>query len=146
MRVSCCRIAVFVLLLGGLVFCGFCIAGDKAARAKYGASPHSDSGDCSLCHVSSVEALRGWFVFDSTKRKLKDGPVEVCKKCHGLGFGHATGKRPVVNHAELPLSDDGTINCATTCHNMHIRAEDPKQTFYHLRLPFDFLCISCHDT
>lgn len=144
MRLSCLA-TVLTSLLVLLVSGGICVARDLKASAKYGVSPHSDAGDCSLCHVASVDKLRGWFVFASTKRELKDGHVEVCRKCHGSDFGHGIGREPVVNHLELPLADDGTITCATTCHSMHIHAEDPKQTFYHLRLPADSLCISCHD-
>lgn len=138
-------IAFLATVSGALLFAGICGAGDSLARAKYGESPHSSNGDCSLCHVIPVEKLHSWFVFTSTKRQLKGGPVEVCQKCHGSGFGHATGRRTSQNHSKLPLNDDDTITCATTCHQMHIRAEDPKQTFYHLRLPVDSLCISCHD-
>lgn len=134
-------------MLFGVVISGeLCASGDQKARAKYGASPHSDAGDCTLCHVAPLKTLRGWFVFGSTKRQLKDDLVEVCKKCHGSGFGHAVGKKTPLNHEGLPLAGDGTVTCATTCHNMHIRTEDQKQQFYHLRLPFDSLCISCHDT
>lgn len=140
-----CLLVFLMTVSGVLLSIGFCDAGDVAARAKYGESPHSGSGDCSLCHVVPAEELSSWFVFTSTKRQLKGGPVEVCQKCHGSGFGHATGRRPAQNHANLPLEDDNTITCAKTCHNMHIRAEDPKQTFYNLRLPVDSLCISCHD-
>ena len=144
MRLSC-PVVVLTTWLGVLASGGFCAAGDNIARTKYGVSPHSDSGDCTLCHAFPAEKLRSWFALGSTKRKLKDGPVEVCKKCHGLDFGHGIGRCTAVNHAKLPLADDGTITCATTCHSMHIRTEDPKQTFLHLRLPFDSLCISCHD-
>lgn len=133
------------LLLGLLPFAAVCHAGDPAARAKYGNSPHSDSGDCTLCHVAPPEKLRSWFAFASTKREMRDGPVEVCRKCHGSGFGHATGSTPAVNHTALPLAADGTITCATTCHQMHIHTDDPQQTFYRLRLPADSLCLSCHD-
>lgn len=132
--------------MGLFVSGGPCAADDLKARAKYGASPHSDSGDCGLCHVASAEILRSWFVFGSTKRKLTRNPVEVCSKCHGMEFGHGIGRKPSVNHASLPLAGDGTITCATTCHSMHIRSDDSKQTFYHLRQPVDSLCISCHDT
>jgi len=133
------------LLLGLLPLAAVCHAGDPAARAKYGNSPHSDSGDCTLCHVARLEKLRSWFAFASTKREMRDGPVEVCQKCHGSGFGHATGSATAVNNAALPLAVDGTITCATTCHQMHIHTDDPQQTFYRLRLPADSLCLSCHD-
>lgn len=120
-------------------------AADLNARAKFGSSPHTDSGDCTICHVYPAETLRGWFVLGSTKRLLKDDLVEVCSKCHGSGFGHAIGKKTTINHSGLPLNGKSEITCATTCHNMHVKSEDQKQTFYHLRLPFDALCVSCHD-
>ena len=121
------------------------VAGDPKALATFGPSPHSESSDCSVCHIAPAEKLRSWFVFVSTKKQLKNDLNEVCQHCHGSNFGHATGKKTSVNHAGLPLAGDGTVTCATTCHNMHIRSEDQKQQFYHLRLPIDSLCISCHD-
>lgn len=140
-----CFIAVIAFLSAMLISDGRCVAADIAARAKFGASPHSDNGDCTICHVYTAETLRGWFVLGSTKRQLKDDLVVVCSKCHGSDFGHAIGKKTTVNHSGLPLNGKGEITCAITCHNMHIRTEDQKQTFYHLRLPFDALCVSCHD-
>lgn len=144
MKLSC-MIAILVTLSGVLFSVGCCDAGDKNARAKYGKSPHSNHGDCNLCHLVTAEKLRSWFVFGSTKRRLREGPVEVCRKCHGSEFGHATGRRTAVNTAKLPLAVDDTVTCAMTCHDMHINTEDSKQTFYHLRLPVDSLCTSCHD-
>lgn len=138
-------IAVVSLALTAPPFAALCGAADPAARAKYGASPHSDNGDCTLCHVAAPEKLRSWFVFASTKREMKGGPVQVCQTCHGSGFGHATGRTTTINRAKLPLAPDGTITCATTCHQMHIHSDDPQQTFYRLRLPADSLCLSCHD-
>lgn len=119
-------------------------------------SPHSDSGDCSICHVAPADKLRGWFVFGSTKRELKENLNQICQQCHtvqietsegglGVGVGHATGKRPSVNHQNLPLAPDGTITCATTCHNMHVISDDKHQQLKHLRIPANSLCISCHD-
>lgn len=118
-------------------------------------SPHSDSGDCSICHVASVDTLRGWFVFGSTKRELNDDLNHICQKCHSvqinspgglaIGIGHATGKKPSVNHQNLPLAPDGTITCATTCHDMHVKSDDKHQQSKHLRVPAKSLCISCHD-
>lgn len=133
--------AVIIFFCGTLVF-----AADKAAREKYGPSPHKSEGDCTVCHVYPPEKLKSWFVLASTKRKLKADPVELCVRCHGSGFGHAIGKKTLVNHSALPLDSHGRITCATTCHDMHVRTDDQKQNFYHLRMPFDSLCISCHDS
>lgn len=118
-------------------------------------SPHSRAGACAVCHVAPEDALRGWFVFGSTKREMKDDLNQLCLKCHtikslppgslGVTTGHATGKKPAANRENLPLSSDGTINCATTCHNMHLTSNDSHQQRMHLRLPADSLCMSCHD-
>jgi hypothetical protein len=138
---------IAIIILGStLLFSNeCCVAADKDASVKFGASPHNDNGDCTICHVYPAETLRSWFVFGSTKRQLKDDLVEVCRKCHGSGFGHAIGKKTAVNHSRLPLDGKGEITCAITCHDMHVQTEDQKQKFYHLRLPFDALCVSCHD-
>ncbi|MBI5482949.1 MAG: cytochrome C [Deltaproteobacteria bacterium] len=119
------------------------------------AGPHSDSGDCSICHVAPADKLRSWFALGSTKRELKHDLIKLCTNCHtvkpdeangiAVGVGHATDKKPETNHQNLPLSNDGTINCATTCHNMHVTADDRRQQKQHLRLPVNSLCIACHD-
>lgn len=118
-------------------------------------NPHSDSGDCSVCHVASADKLRSWFAFASTKREMKDGSDQMCLQCHTIkpvpedslwvGIGHATGKKPAVNKSNLPLSAAGTITCATTCHNMHGVSDDRQQQIKHLRLPVNSLCKSCHN-
>lgn len=119
-------------------------------------SPHSETGDCAICHVAPVNKLRGWFVFGSTKREMKEDLNQLCLKCHaieplpegslGVGTGHAAGKKPAVNHQNLPLASDGTITCATTCHNMHITSDERQLQLKHLRLPVNSMCNSCHDT
>lgn len=118
-------------------------------------NPHSDSGDCSLCHVASPGKLRSWFAFASTKREMKDDPDRICLQCHtiaptpegslGVGIGHATGKKPAVNKRNFPLSSAGTITCATTCHNMHVTSDNGHQQSKHLRSPVNDLCVSCHN-
>lgn len=139
-------ISTLVLFLSVTV----CVAEDVRA------SPHSDAGDCTICHVAPVNKLRGWFVSGSTKRELKENPNQLCQQCHtieptheggtlGVGFGHATGKKSAINRDNLPLASDGTITCATTCHNMHVTSDDRQQQLKHLRLPVNSLCVSCHD-
>ncbi len=82
----------------------------------------------------------------SNKQSLRADLVAVCRKCHGVGFGHGVGKKPDMNRESLPLGTDGTITCAITCHNMHLKdATDWHQKRYHLRLPIGKLCISCHN-
>lgn len=117
-------------------------------------SPHSDAGDCAICHVAPEGKLRGWFVFGSTKREMKADLNQLCLRCHtvepthaggffGVGIGHATGKKPAVNHENLPLASDGTITCAITCHNVHVTSDD--RQLKRLRLPVNSLCMSCHN-
>lgn len=118
-------------------------------------SPHSEKGDCSICHVASVEKLNGWFVFTSTKVEMKPNLDQICRGCHtivpeqpgslGIGIGHATGKKLLRNIKNLPLAKDGTINCSTTCHNLHISADsDPQLIPKRLRFNSNELCMSCH--
>lgn len=127
-----------------------------SAASDVTVSPHSDSGDCSVCHVASVDKLRSWFTFGSTKRELKGDLNNICQRCHDvqidspdgmlvIGIGHATGKKTALNRADLPLDGSDKINCATTCHNMHIKSEDPHQQRKFLRLPSNSLCVSCHN-
>lgn len=126
-----------------------CIAGVEKV------SPHSDAGDCEICHVASADKLRSWFVVGSTKRKLKYDLNQVCLNCHtvdpshgggflGVGKGHATGKTTAINIHNLPLANDGTITCATTCHNVHVASDDRQLQLKRLRLPVNSLCMSCH--
>ena len=132
------------------------ISGTVCAAEGVRVNPHTDAGDCAICHVAPADKLRGWFVFGSTKRELKGGLNQLCQKCHtiepdpadgslGVGIGHATGKKTAINRENLPLSSDGTINCATTCHNMHVTSDDRHQQLKHLRSPANTLCVSCHD-
>lgn len=129
-----------------------CSAGYAADNARI--SPHSDSGDCTICHVAPVGKLRGWFVFGSTKREMKSDLNQLCLQCHtvkaavpgemGIGIGHATGKTLKTNDQNLPLAQDGTITCATTCHNIHVDSDDRQLHPKLLRLPPNVLCVSCH--
>ena len=141
--------AVFMSLLVLSFNCTECIAENMKIN------PHSDEGDCAVCHVAPASKLRSWFAFASTKRELKYGLNQICQQCHtieptpagslGIGIGHATGKKTAVNNQNLPLAGDGTITCATTCHDMHITSDDKQQQLKHLRLPVNSLCVSCHD-
>ena len=117
---------------------------------------HSDTGDCSICHVAPADKLRSWFTFGSTKKELKSDLNQICLGCHtvkpthaggfiGTGLGHATGKKPEINHENLPLASDGTITCATTCHDIHTTSDDRRLQRKRLRLPVNSMCISCHD-
>lgn len=133
-------------LLGSLLTSTLALAGPHDAGQTRMKNPHSDGGDCALCHVASKESLNSWFTFGSTKRALIADPVALCQKCHGVSFGHGVGKKPKINRAELPLDADNSINCALTCHDMHLAEPvDAKQGHFHLRLPISKLCISCHN-
>lgn len=127
-----------------------------AEDVKANANPHSETGDCSICHVAPANKLRGWFTSGSTKRELKRDLNQICLDCHtiepahaggfmGVGKGHATGLKTALNHQNLPLAKDGTITCATTCHDMHVAPDDRQLHVKHLRLPVNSLCVSCHD-
>lgn len=135
----------FVILAATVIIPLCALAEDLKARERFGRSPHNDSGDCSLCHVAPVEKLRAWYVGDSTKRLLKKDPTTLCQDCHGSGFGHGIGMKTSLNRANLPLNDDGTINCSLTCHDLHVQSEDQLQQSYYLRYPSVKLCTSCHD-
>lgn len=139
-------IAVTILFISSSV----CQAGNVPATI------HSETGDCSICHVASAEKLRGWFTFGTTKRELKNDLNQVCLACHtvepthaggffGVGIGHGVGKKPELNLQNLPLAVDGTITCATTCHNVHVISDDGRLQRKLLRAPVNSLCISCHN-
>ena len=116
---------------------------DSAVCTSIGSdNPHSDIGDCFACHVIPAIHLKNPTVPASIKTKLKADPVALCQGCHGTGFGHGIGKKPVTMLTELPLSADGSINCAMTCHQMH---DSMTKHGFLLRLPLEKLCISCHD-
>lgn len=134
------------IVLGLFLLAASVGAEDLKAQTQNIPNPHNDNGDCALCHVAPVEKLRGWFVLGSTKRQLVADPVHLCLKCHKAAFGHGIGKKPAMNRAGLPLNDDGTITCAITCHDMHITGgEDQMQMRFHMRLPVNKLCASCHN-
>ncbi len=108
-------------------------------------SPHGTDADCSVCHTASKADLESWFTFPWTKKKFKSDYNAMCQQCHGIDFGHGAGKKPALNRDGLRLAADGTIACAITCHNMHVKSDDPVQNKYHLRMSRDNLCFSCHD-
>lgn len=121
--------------------------GESGVTASPGkANPHHGDGGCGACHVASEAELKSFFTSDGKKRSLRADLVAVCRQCHGVGFGHGVGKKPELNRASLPLAADGTITCAVTCHDMHLPdVSDRHQNRYHLRLPIERLCVSCHN-
>lgn len=146
-----------IALETGVMICAVLVLSVAVCPAEDGRpSPHSESGDCLLCHVAPADKLRSWFTSGSTKRELKYDLNQVCLQCHtvkpthaggfvGVGQGHAIGKKPEINTQNLPVAQDGTITCATTCHNVHVISEDKRLQRKRLRLPVNSLCMSCHN-
>ncbi len=119
--------------------------GEITSSAK-SVNPHTESANCEVCHMVPEAELKSLSVPGSKMRSLRADLVTVCRQCHGVGFGHGVGKKPEMNRESLPLDTDGTITCAITCHSMHLKdATDWHQKRYHLRLPIEKLCISCHN-
>lgn len=109
-------------------------------------SPHGSKGSCSSCHLTAESELVADHLPLNEKRIMRNGTNGVCLQCHGIEFGHGVGKKPEMNRKALPLDGSGLITCAITCHNMHVAAMDNHhQKTYHLRLPVEELCFSCHD-
>ena len=119
-------------------------ADSDAAGAR--SNPHTGVEGCFVCHLRSAAELDQSDVPRSEKLLLRTDAVTLCTNCHGTSFGHGVGRRPAVNREKLPLDRSGFITCAMTCHDMHVkRASEPHQQNFHLRLPVDRLCTSCHD-
>ncbi len=145
------NLAALLIILWSIILSAVgCLAEDGKV------SPHSDMGDCGVCHVAPADKLRGWFVFTSTKKEMKHDMNKLCLQCHavelahvggslGVGKGHATGKKPSINRQDLPLASDGTVTCAITCHNMHVSSEDRQLQSKRLRMSINSLCMSCHN-
>lgn len=132
------------VLVAGLVFSGTGSAAPETVNTEV--NPHENQESCEVCHLLPTEKLGGFFTSKTSKRQLSADHVNLCRQCHGMGFGHGVGKKPDMNREGLPLADDGTITCATTCHAMHVNnPADHEQGHYHLRLPVLKLCFSCHE-
>ena len=138
-----------VITLSTLLLIGISSGQESAPKVARPSNPHSDNGDCSVCHVAPVEKLRGfrsWFVSGEIKRELITDHTTLCRKCHPDGFKHGAGKKMKKKPMDIPLSEDGVVNCATSCHNMHITdVEEENQQYYHLRYLGDKLCVKCHE-
>jgi hypothetical protein len=136
------RILAFALLL---VMAGPLGAEVTAVPGAEKGNPHGAKGKCEVCHQASEDTLTGWFTFSSTKKKMRMDLNSLCRQCHGVQFGHGVGKHTEMNLKGLPMDVEGKITCAITCHNMHVKSTDPVQSRYHLRLPKNTLCLSCHN-
>ena len=132
-----------ILFMALLLIPSFSFADEKHPPAKI--NPHTDKGNCEQCHVASEEELNSWFTFPSTKKALRKDFNAVCQQCHGVQFGHGVGKWTKINLEGLPMDSQGNIACAITCHDMHAKSDDFKQSRFHLRLPQQALCLSCHN-
>ncbi|UTG91250.1 cytochrome c3 family protein [Geobacter sulfurreducens] len=118
----------------------------QSVSAAERVSPHDAQGACLSCHIATERDLRSDRLSGDGKSQLKSDANGVCLQCHGIDFGHGVGKKPEMNRKGLPLDGDGLIACAITCHDMHVvAAENPHQKAYHLRIPVEDLCFSCHD-
>lgn len=137
----------FIILMALLVMTAGSGMAEEAGKASgEKVYPHVEKGHCEVCHVASEADLNSWFTFGSTKKKLRADFNALCLQCHNIALGHGVGKPPKINREQLPLDSEGKINCAITCHNMHVKSEDQKQSRYHLRTTVDRLCQSCHET
>lgn len=126
------------------------------ATEKSPVNPHTEAGDCAICHVAPAEKLRSWFSLGTTKREMKADLNQICLNCHtvepthaggflGVGVGHAVGKKTALNKRKLPLAANGTITCAITCHNVHVMSDEKQARQKFLRLLSNELCVSCHN-
>lgn len=134
-------VGLFVVLLLGLA------AGRATAETGDSkANPHNSQEDCGACHLLPKNKLESFFTSSVMKRQLRADHVTLCKGCHDIRIDHGVGKVPEMNRDGLPVAEDGTITCATTCHSMHVKnPADEKQEYYHLRLPIAKICFSCHE-
>lgn len=122
-----------------------CFAEDDALKQVSTLNPHTLKGNCDICHSASEKDLNSWFTFSSTKRLMKKDLNMTCQQCHGVEFGHGIGKWTNLNRDNLPMDANGYIACAITCHDMHVKTTDQHQNKFHLRVPSNKLCLSCHD-
>ncbi len=115
-------------------------------------NPHRGK-HCLKCHVTDGNEL-----FDLRKKKgrqdfspetnfLKANLNKLCASCHDKKKGdHPVGAAPGINRLDLPLDEKGKINCAATCHDVHISNENISGVKKGLlRAPAEKLCLSCHD-
>ena len=126
---------------------GAAVAVSFAATTKGGkANPHQGPVSCPVCHVAPERELSAADTSPERKRAMHPDMNKWCLECHGPEFGHGVGKRPEMNRLKLPLDAAGKITCAITCHDFHgKKVDDPEQYRYHMRLPKQKVCYSCHE-
>jgi len=139
------RNIVSIIILLTVFSSSLCAAEGTQSDSGTLINPHTEIGNCQVCHVASEEDLKSWFTFTSTKKTMKGDLNSICQQCHGVEFGHGIGKWTKHNKDGLPMDDRGYIACAITCHDMHGKSSDYQQNKFHLRAPSMKLCLSCHD-
>lgn len=134
-------VGLFVVLLF-VSFVGIATAETGDSKGN----PHTSRDNCGVCHLLPKNKLESFFTSSAMKRQLRADHVTLCRGCHDVRIDHGVGKAPEMNREGLPVAEDGTITCATTCHSMHVKnPADEKQEYYHLRLPIAKICFSCHE-
>lgn len=135
--------------LHGLLFfiTTLCLSACQSLREN----PHISQNACGNCHMAERTLLlnaRNKQISSADKassptRLMKHDLNALCTRCHkGSKGDHAVGLKPEINRYSLPLDEEGKINCATSCHNIH---PDTKGSKDYLRQPARSLCLSCHD-
>lgn len=155
---------IMILSLAALLFA--CQAGLKKGRVanlrnplflkedglNVSVNPHIGER-CNVCHRAEVSLLAGIMEgrIKNGKQLLKAGVMKtdlnsLCSTCHAGDGDHVVGVAPALNRYGLPLDHEGRMNCATTCHDVHVSEEsDSGMKRNYLRRPTNKLCFSCHD-
>jgi hypothetical protein len=104
---------------------------------------HRPDADCAGCHTADAATLRSDPA--AARNLLVPDLEERCLVCHDdEGPSHHTGIRPRKPvPADLPLSRDGVIVCAT-CHFMH-GEQNPFGDFVRIDNSRGGLCLTCHE-
>lgn len=121
----------------------------KDAGVDEKTNPHKEDDKCGVCHKASTEVLTKENPAENEvgqRRQMTTDLVDLCSRCHKASIEageHRVGMPTRLNRENLPLDHQGNMTCATTCHNVHTK--DPGLEKNILRMPFDTLCLSCHD-
>ncbi len=121
----------------------------KEAGVDEKTNPHKDE-NCVVCHIASKELLTKVVPAESEavqRRFMRTDLIDLCSSCHrdrvSTESEHSVGVPTKLNRENLPLDPQGSITCATTCHDIHTKNPGLKKGL--LRHPYDTLCLSCHD-
>lgn len=135
MEKLCFRFPALLCLLA--IFAQACMFFPSSGGKKEILNPHGRAESCNVCHSPDDDGgySAGNLLFDLNS---------TCTNCHKKGRAdHAVGLVPPINSYDLPLDEDGRINCAITCHNMHPGEDMPFSGF--VREVDGELCLSCHE-